>query len=44
MSKHDHAEGLYLVNSTGEMVPLHTASGKGDGQLLQEYLEERNLK
>jgi hypothetical protein len=36
------APGLYLVNATGEMVPLHTEDG-GDEQLLQEYLEEWDL-
>lgn len=34
--------GLYLVNSTGETVPLHTENG-GDEELLEEYLEEWDL-
>lgn len=31
--------GLYLINSTGEMVPVHTANG-GDQEVLREYLRE----
>ncbi len=38
-----HSEGLYLVNATGDMVPLHTADDGGDRQLLEEYLEEWDL-
>jgi hypothetical protein len=38
-----HSEGLYLVNATGDMVPLHTADGDCDMQLLEEYLDEWNL-
>lgn len=35
--------GMYLVNSTGEMVPLHTEDGDGDRGLLEEYMEENDL-
>jgi len=35
--------GLYLVNSTGEMVPLHTEDGNGDRKLFHEYLEENGI-
>lgn len=34
--------GLYLVNSTGEPVAVHT-EGHVDLQLLAEYLEENDL-
>ena len=33
------APGLYMINATGEMVPVHTANG-GDQQVLREYLDE----
>lgn len=36
--------GLYLINSTGEMVAVHTESGDGDTQLLREYLEENDIE
>lgn len=36
--------GLYLVNSTGEAVALHTEDGSGDKDLLAEYLEENELE
>ena len=36
--------GIYLVNSTGETAALHTESGGGDRELLEEYLEENDLK
>jgi hypothetical protein len=36
------APGLYVVNATGEMVPVHTADG-GDQQVLREYLQEWDL-
>jgi hypothetical protein len=36
--------GLYLVNSTGEMIDVHTSSGENDLQLLREYLEEWDIE
>jgi hypothetical protein len=36
----DYEPGLYLVNATGEMIGVHTASGDCDMQLLREYLDE----
>ena len=36
--------GIYLLNSTGEMVALHTESGDGDTQLLKEYMDENDLQ
>ena len=35
--------GIWLINSTGERIALHTESGAGDEQLLEEYLEENGL-
>jgi len=35
--------GLYLVNSTGEMVALATESGDGDQNLLHETLDEMDI-
>lgn len=35
------ASGIYLVNSTGEMVPLATEDGGGDRALLREVLAEQ---
>ena len=36
--------GLYLVNSTGETVPLATESGNGDRELLHEALDELGVE
>ena len=35
--------GIWLINSTGERIALHTESGAGDEKLLEEYLEENGL-
>jgi hypothetical protein len=37
-------EGLYLVDEDGEAIPVHTSGCDDDEELLQEYLEEWDLK
>lgn len=39
----DTPPGIYLVNSTGEMVALHNEKDEGDIQLLDEYLHDNGL-
>lgn len=34
--------GIYLVNATGELIPLATESGGGDTELLKETLSEHS--
>jgi len=42
MAMSDSPPGLYLVNASGEMIPVHTANDS-DQQLLREYLQEWDI-